>query len=106
MAMIAHGPTGSRVTFERLERCEGKLSRTVLRGGGGREVAPLPGVPQPSGDIVRPGQHSLVGGGSRGHGDHTVKKWLGHANISTTEIYANAVGEEETELAVRMWATR
>ena len=34
-----------------------------------------------------------------------VKKWLGHANISTTEIYANAVGEEETDLAARMWAT-
>ncbi len=28
--------------FERLERCDGKLSRTVLRGGSDRKVTPLP----------------------------------------------------------------
>ncbi len=28
--------------FERLEPCEGKLSCTVLRGGNGRKVIPLP----------------------------------------------------------------
>jgi hypothetical protein len=31
------------VAFEGLERCEGKLSRTVLRGASGREVTRLPG---------------------------------------------------------------
>ena len=31
------------LALERLERCEGKLSRTVLRGGSDRKVAPLPG---------------------------------------------------------------
>ena len=33
-----------------------------------------------------------------------VQKWLGHASISTTAIYANAVGQEEREIAARMWA--
>ena len=31
------------LALERLERCEGKLSRTVLRGGSDRKVAPLTG---------------------------------------------------------------
>ena len=32
-----------------------------------------------------------------------VQKWLGHANIRTTAIYANAVGEEERQIASLMW---
>jgi integrase/recombinase XerD len=32
-----------------------------------------------------------------------VQKWLGHAQLSTTTIYANAVGEEEQSIAARMW---
>jgi len=32
-----------------------------------------------------------------------VQKWLGHAEIKTTAIYANAVGREEREIANRMW---
>jgi site-specific recombinase XerD len=31
-----------------------------------------------------------------------VQKWLGHAQLSTTAIYANAVGEEEQSIA-RGW---
>ena len=34
----------SSLALERLERCDGKLSRTVLRGGNDRKVAPLPGT--------------------------------------------------------------
>ncbi|MBF0097054.1 MAG: site-specific integrase [Magnetococcales bacterium] len=34
-----------------------------------------------------------------------VRKWLGHARLSTTEIYANAVGEEEQTIASRFWDT-
>jgi hypothetical protein len=30
-------------------------------------------------------------------------KWLGHAQLTTTALYANAVGEEEQEIAARMW---
>ena len=32
-----------------------------------------------------------------------VQRWLGHAQLSTTAIYANAVGEEEQSIAARMW---
>lgn len=32
-----------------------------------------------------------------------LQKWLGHAQLSTTAIYANAVGEEEQHIAARMW---
>ncbi|MGE4045281.1 MAG: tyrosine-type recombinase/integrase [Acetobacteraceae bacterium] len=32
-----------------------------------------------------------------------VQKWLGHAQLSTTAIYANAVGEEEQTIAAKMW---
>lgn len=32
-----------------------------------------------------------------------VQRWMGHARIETTAIYTNAIGEEELELARRMW---
>lgn len=32
-----------------------------------------------------------------------LRKWMGHASIETTAIYANAVGKEEMEIARRMW---
>jgi integrase/recombinase XerD len=34
-----------------------------------------------------------------------VQRWLGHAQLSTTAIYANAVGEEERGIAARLWAS-
>ena len=33
-----------------------------------------------------------------------VQKWLGHAQLSTTAIYADAVGAEEKAIAARMWS--
>jgi integrase/recombinase XerD len=33
-----------------------------------------------------------------------LQKWLGHAQMSTTAIYADASGEEEENIASRMWA--
>jgi integrase len=33
-----------------------------------------------------------------------AQKWLGHANLATTAIYADATGPEEKQLAERMWA--
>ncbi len=33
-----------------------------------------------------------------------MQKWLGHARIETTAIYANAVGREERSIAERMWS--
>lgn len=34
---------------------------------------------------------------------HLVQRWLGHSQVSTTAIYLDVVGEEERELAERMW---
>lgn len=34
-----------------------------------------------------------------------VKKWLGHSRLTTTEIYADAVGAEEQAIATRFWQT-
>jgi len=34
-----------------------------------------------------------------------VQRWLGHASMTTTAIYLEALGEEEREIAARMWAT-
>jgi integrase len=33
-----------------------------------------------------------------------VSKWMGHSQMETTAIYANAVGEEQQSIAARMWA--
>jgi integrase len=33
-----------------------------------------------------------------------AQKWLGHAQLATTAIYANAIGPEEKQIAERMWA--
>lgn len=35
-----------------------------------------------------------------------MQKWLGHARIETTAIYANAIGPEERAIARRMWRGR
>ena len=35
---------------------------------------------------------------------HKLRDWMGHTKIETTAIYAQAVGEEERELAARMWS--
>jgi integrase/recombinase XerD len=32
-----------------------------------------------------------------------VQRWLGHARVSTTAIYAEAIGPEETAFAERFW---
>lgn len=33
-----------------------------------------------------------------------TQKWLGHADLATTAIYADATGPEERDIARRMWA--
>jgi integrase len=32
-----------------------------------------------------------------------LQKWMGHANMQITAIYANALGEEERAIAAKMW---
>lgn len=34
---------------------------------------------------------------------NTVQKWMGHARIETTAIYTDAVGDEERNLARKLW---
>lgn len=35
-----------------------------------------------------------------------VQRWLGHADIKTTAIYTSAMGDEERQIAARMWRTK
>lgn len=32
-----------------------------------------------------------------------LQKWMGHSDMKTTAIYANALGDEEREIAAKMW---
>jgi len=34
---------------------------------------------------------------------HMLQKWMGHADMQSTAIYATAIGQEEREIASRMW---
>ena len=34
---------------------------------------------------------------------HMLQKWMGHADMKSTAIYATAIGQEEQEIAARMW---
>lgn len=40
---------------------------------------------------------------SRGVPINLLQKWLGHASLSTTAIYGDAVGAEERKMARKMW---
>jgi integrase/recombinase XerD len=40
---------------------------------------------------------------SEGISLNMVQKWLGHAQLTTTAIYADAVDDEEQSIAARMW---
>lgn len=44
-----------------------------------------------------------VEAGQKGVPLNTVQRWLGHARLETTAIYAGALGEEERILARRAW---
>lgn len=35
---------------------------------------------------------------------HMLSRWMGHASIETTAIYATVVGRDEVKLAERMWS--
>ena len=61
---------------------------------------------------IADGAHKTAKGLRHGFGVNAVQsgvqlnmlqKWMGHANIQTTAIYANAIGEEERNIAARMW---
>ncbi len=46
-----------------------------------------------------------VEAGQKGIPLNIVQRWLGHARLETTAIYAGAVGEEERNLARRVWVS-
>lgn len=58
------------------------------------------------------GPHRSPKGLRHGFGVHAIvqgvplsmlQRWLGHAQLSTTAVYAQAVGKEEQHIAARMW---
>ncbi len=58
------------------------------------------------------GAHATPKGLRHGFGIHAIQcgvqlnmlqKWMGHASMTTTAIYANAIGHEERAIAARMW---
>jgi len=46
-----------------------------------------------------------VEAGQKGIPLNIVQRWLGHARIETTAIYASAIGDEERNLARRSWSS-
>lgn len=61
---------------------------------------------------IAPGIHATPKGLRHGFGIHAIRsgvplnlvqRWLGHASITTTAIYLQAMGIEEREIAARMW---
>jgi integrase len=67
------------------------------RGRGGRPSGRASRLAQRAAPRVRSGR------GLRGIPLNLVQKWLGHAQLTTTAIYADAVGEGEQSIAARMW---
>ena len=62
---------------------------------------------------IADGPHRTAKGLRHGYGINAIvagvplnmlSKWMGHADIKTTAIYADAIGPEEQDIAARMWA--
>jgi hypothetical protein len=70
-------------------------------GAGGYSSGGHPGWPHACPKGLRHG--FSVQAVSRGIALNMVQKWLGHAQLTTTAIYANAMGEAEQNIAARMW---
>jgi site-specific recombinase XerD len=63
---------------------------------------------------IAPGIHATPKGLRHGFGIHAIRsgvplnlvqRWLGHARMETTAIYLQAMGDEEREIAARMWVS-
>ncbi len=61
---------------------------------------------------ITTGPHASPKGLRHGFGLHAIRcgvplnlvqRWLGHASMTTTAIYLQAIGNEEREIAARMW---
>jgi len=68
--------------------------KTVMRAGG---IVEGPAMPKAL-------RHAFgVGGTQTGVPLNIIQRWLGHADIQTTAIYTDVMGDEERVLADRMW---
>jgi len=63
--------------------------------------------------LTQQNPHKCPKGLRHGYGVHAIgsgvplnmlSKWMGHASLEVTAIYANALGEEQHNIAARMWA--
>jgi len=61
---------------------------------------------------IQDGPHKMPKGLRHAYGIHALSsgvplnmlsKWMGHASMEVTAIYANAIGEEQQAIAARMW---
>jgi len=69
-----------------------------------KEVMEAAGLKDPASATPKGLRHSFgVAAVSKGIPLNLVQRWLGHAQLSTTAIYADAVGAEEKNIASRMW---
>jgi integrase/recombinase XerD len=69
-----------------------------------KEVMDAAGLTDPANASPKGLRHAFgVQAVSRGIALNLVQRWLGHAQVTTTAIYAEAVGEEERHIASRMW---
>jgi integrase/recombinase XerD len=61
---------------------------------------------------IKEGPRKCPKGLRHGYGVHAISsgvplnmlsKWMGHASLEVTAIYANALGDEQHSIAARMW---
>lgn len=97
---LVHGirEAGGREKGERLWSMSRTTAWRVVRGA--MEAAGVSGPPaSPKGLRHGFGVQAVANGVPL----NLVQRWLGHAQLSTTAIYAEAMGEEEQTIAERMW---
>jgi integrase len=91
-----HGLEDRSVQLWRLSRCRAwQLVKGIMLEAG-----------------IVPGPHATPRGLRHSFGLHAIRsgvplnlvqRWLGHASMTTTAIYLQAIGDEEREIAARMW---
>jgi site-specific recombinase XerD len=107
--------------FDTLQACHG-VRQAQARGGAKAAARLWPWTRQHAAVLIKgvmlaadipEGPHRKPHGLRHAYGVHAImagaplnllQKWLGHADISTTAIYAAALGPEEQAIADRMWA--
>lgn len=88
-----------------LPRPPRKLGGRADKRGLSAEQIPVLVVPDRRGACPRGLRHSFgVGTLQAGVPITLLQRWLVHARLSTTEIYANVIGPEEISFATRFWA--